>query len=112
MEKNLERAKDVVAPKVKTIEDHIAEYLVGIGFKTYGFTDQHEVFAKPVSEVAANALYFLIKGAYVFMYYGFRKPNNNPDSQSKYTIRAKQLCACKAVDLEDTVALLAEQNYL
>lgn len=111
---NNNRRKDVVAPeqKVKSITEHIAEYLIGIGFKAYGVATEHDVFCKPISETTAHFLYCFVKGATVRIFKGFRTENPSPERPMQATHKAKRLYTCKGADLEETVGLLAEQNYL
>jgi hypothetical protein len=114
MQTNSSATKNVVAPeqKVKSVTEHISDYLLEIGFKAFGVANEHDVFTKPISETAANFLYCFVKGATIRCRQGFRKETPDPERNLKATVTYRNLYTCKVSDLEETVGLLSEQNYL
>jgi hypothetical protein len=114
MKKDQRRNENVVAPeqKVKTITEIIGDYLIGLGFKAYGLAGEHQLFTRDFSDAGSHLLCFLVKDAAIRIYKGFRHFRCNETGIMKRTIGGHLLHECNAPELEETLGLLAERNYI
>ena len=103
--KTFKRNRQVQAPdqRVRSIAEAVFEYLEQIGFKHYGFIGKTHVYSKPICETIHNSLFILQDGRKMSIWQGIRKG---------LAINARKLHDCNAYNLEDTIGLLAERNYL
>ncbi|MDR3711512.1 MAG: hypothetical protein P4L51_01750 [Puia sp.] len=103
--KKIVKNKNVVAPeqKVKSATECITDYLVEIGFSSYGLSGEHQVLRKSIAVEIDNNLYAFVKDACIRIYQGIR---------TGMKISAKLLHTCTIGELEETIVLLAEKNYI
>jgi hypothetical protein len=103
--KKLKRNKNVQAPdqRVRGIEDVVQEYLAEIGFTQYARTGETQIYSMPICEAIGNALFIFQDGRKLRIWYGIRKG---------LRIAARKLHDCTVYNLEETIGLLAERNYI